>query len=87
MSSANRHSSTWAGHEIIPPEPSMSICPNSTGQYPQPLDDYQRFVVGRMADGVRIALNNLEPARTGWGSGNVSQQERLLLKFLNFSIR
>jgi neutral ceramidase len=73
MSSTHTHSSTWAGHEINPPEPSMSIRSNSAGQYPKPLDDYQHFVVRRMADGVRIALNNLEPARIGWGSGSVSQ--------------
>ena len=29
--------------------------------------DYQEFVVRRVADGVRRALNNLEPARIGWG--------------------
>ncbi|HQS04185.1 MAG: hypothetical protein B7X86_07380 [Sphingobacteriales bacterium 17-39-43] len=39
----------------------------------KPLDDYQRFLVRRMADGVRIALNNMEPARIGWGVGNVPQ--------------
>ena len=38
-----------------------------------PLDDYQRFLVRRIADGVRIAVNNLEPARIGWGAGNVPQ--------------
>ncbi len=30
-------------------------------------NDYQNFVIGRVADGVRRALNNLEPARIGWG--------------------
>lgn len=39
----------------------------------KPLDDYQRFLVRRIADGVRVALNNLEPARIGWGVGNVPQ--------------
>ncbi len=34
-----------------------------------PLDDYQRFLAVRIADGVRRALNNLEPARIGWGAG------------------
>jgi neutral ceramidase len=38
-----------------------------------PLDDYQRFLIRRIADGVRIALNNLEPARIGWGVANVPQ--------------
>jgi hypothetical protein len=39
----------------------------------RPLDDYQRFLVRRIADVVRIAVNNLEPARIGWGAGNVPQ--------------
>jgi hypothetical protein len=39
----------------------------------QPLDDYQHFLARRMADGVRIALNNLEPAQIGWGVGNLPQ--------------
>lgn len=38
-----------------------------------PLDEYQRFLVRRIADGVRIAYNNLEPARIAWGAGNVPQ--------------
>jgi hypothetical protein len=48
-----------------------------------PLDDYQRFLVRRIADGVRRALNNLEPARIGWGVGQVPQHvfnRRWLLK-------
>lgn len=35
----------------------------------EPLDDYQRFVVRRIADGVRRAMNNLAPARIGWATG------------------
>lgn len=38
-----------------------------------PFDDYQLFVIRRIADGVRVALGNLEPARIGWGSGSVPQ--------------
>ena len=38
-----------------------------------PLDDYQTFMVSRIADGVQIALKNLEPARIGWGSVEVPQ--------------
>lgn len=34
---------------------------------------YQRFVSRRIADGVRRALNNLAPARIGWGYGEVPQ--------------
>ncbi|MEO7298443.1 MAG: hypothetical protein ABI042_07695 [Verrucomicrobiota bacterium] len=32
------------------------------------LDDYQNFLVRRIADGVRRAANNLAPARIGWGT-------------------
>ncbi|MEA3224775.1 MAG: hypothetical protein U9Q07_02410, partial [Planctomycetota bacterium] len=32
------------------------------------LSDYQQFLVGRITDGVRRAVNNLEPARIGWGA-------------------
>jgi hypothetical protein len=32
-----------------------------------PLSDYQSFLVRRISDGVRRAVNNLEPARIGWG--------------------
>ena len=73
MSSTHAHSTPFAGHEINPPEPSLSIRNHTAGTYPKPLDDYQRFVARRMADGVRIALNNLEPARIGWGAGLVPQ--------------
>jgi len=33
------------------------------------LSDYQQFLVERIADGVRRAVNNLEPARIGFGAG------------------
>lgn len=48
-----------------------------------PFDDYQKFLVRRIADGVRRAVNNLEPARIGWGTGQVPQHvfnRRWLLK-------
>jgi neutral ceramidase len=41
--------------------------------FDKPLDEYQNFVVSRIVDGVKIAINNLEPARIGWGSGQVPQ--------------
>jgi hypothetical protein len=47
------------------------------------MDDYQSFLARRIADGVRRAVNNLAPARIGWGSGQVPQHvfnRRLLLK-------
>ncbi|MBI5683666.1 MAG: hypothetical protein HZC54_01165 [Verrucomicrobia bacterium] len=34
------------------------------------LDDYQKFVARRIADVVRCAINNLAPARIGWGAGS-----------------
>jgi len=36
--------------------------------YGEPLDEYQRFLVRRIADGVRIAMENLQPAEIAWGS-------------------
>ncbi len=38
------------------------------------LPDYQQFLVMRIADGVRRAVNNLEPARIGWGVGSEPTQ-------------
>jgi hypothetical protein len=49
----------------------------------EPLDDYQMFVIRRIADGVQRAINHLEPARIGWGEGKVPQHvfnRRWLLK-------
>lgn len=49
----------------------------------EPLDDYQKFVIRRIADGVQRAFHNLEPARVGWGEGEVPQHvfnRRWLLK-------
>ena len=36
-------------------------------------DEYQHFIIRRFADAVRIAINNLEPARIGWGVGKVPE--------------
>ena len=36
-------------------------------------DDYTQFVVGRIADGVRIAWDRREPALVGWGHGSESR--------------
>lgn len=38
-----------------------------------PFDDYQKFLIRRISDGVLRAVNNLEPARIGWGTGRVPQ--------------
>jgi hypothetical protein len=40
----------------------------------EPLDGYQTFLAGRVADGIQRAVNNLEPARVGWGRGSLPQQ-------------
>ncbi len=37
------------------------------------LDDYQAFLARRIADGVQVAIGNLEPAQIAWGSGDVPQ--------------
>ena len=53
------------------------------GGFSKPLHEYQRFLVSRIADGIRRALNNLEPARIGWGTGHLPQHvfnRRSLLK-------
>lgn len=42
-------------------------------QYGEPLDEYQRFIVKRIADGVQTALANLEPAKIAWGSVDVPE--------------
>lgn len=39
----------------------------------EPFDEYQRFLIRRIADGARIAINNLEPAQIGWGVGSVPE--------------
>lgn len=64
MSSTHTHSATSAGGEG---EKRRGY------NYGKPLDEYQRFLARRIADGVRVAINNLEPARIGWGVGKVPQ--------------
>ena len=39
----------------------------------KPLDEYGTFLASRISDGVRVALNRLEPARIGWGVGSLPQ--------------
>lgn len=40
----------------------------------EPDAEYPPFVARRIADGVRRAINNLQPARIGWGSGSVPEE-------------
>ncbi len=45
--------------------------------------DYRRLLISRIADGVQRAVNNLEPARIAWGTGQLPQHvfnRRWLLK-------
>lgn len=52
----------------------------TTARSPNPLAPekkftaYQRFLARRIADGVRRAINNLEPARIGWGRAEEKSQ-------------
>lgn len=49
----------------------------------EPFDEYQNFVIRRIADGVQRAIAHLEPARVAWGEGTVPQHvfnRRWLLK-------
>lgn len=55
------HSGATAGTET-------SIGPND-GRGPADIAAYQRFIATRVADTVQRAINQLEPARVGWGSG------------------
>jgi neutral ceramidase len=62
MSATHTHSATSATK-------AASVSSNSNNS----LADYRTFLISRIVDGVQIALNNLEPARIGWGVGSVPQ--------------
>lgn len=64
MSSTHTHSATSAGGDGEK---------RRGWHYGDSLDEYQGFLARRIADGVRTAINNLEPARIGWGVGKVPQ--------------
>lgn len=40
----------------------------------EPMSEYQAFISRRIADSVQCAINRLEPARVGWGVGQVADQ-------------
>lgn len=42
-------------------------------QHEQELDEYQRFVAQRIADGVQRAVNNLQPAEIGFGTAEAPE--------------
>jgi neutral ceramidase len=64
VSATHTHSSVSAG--------GMGEKRRQTGNV-EPFDEYQKFLIRRIADGVRIAINNLEPALIGWGVGSVPE--------------
>jgi len=77
MSATHTHSATSAAGTNR-----IAVRDFSDGSTPV-LDEYQTFLVQRIVDGVRRALNNLEPARIAWGAGQVPQHvfnRRWLLK-------
>ena len=73
----------WIGKETDLPPGSVLMCSTHThsatparGTAPLgggTLFEYQRFIARRIADVVRRAMNNLEPARIGWGSASAPE--------------
>ncbi len=53
---------------------SSALSDNRYDTVSQELSPYQKFVARRIADGVKRALNNLEPAKIGWASASVPGQ-------------
>lgn len=51
-----------------------SARPSNVLDPPEELTEYQQFIADRIVDGVRRAINNLEPARIGWGAGEAPDQ-------------
>jgi len=50
-------------------------CPSSAGVFQsEPNLEYQEFLAIRIADGIRRAVNQLAPAKIGWGVGKESTQ-------------
>jgi hypothetical protein len=76
----------WLVHEHtgLPPENMLMAAththsgPSARGAnafaFEAPPDEYQRFLAQRIADGVRRAVRNLEPARIGWGAARQADQ-------------
>lgn len=61
MAATHTHSATTArSANALKPDPELS--------------EYQRFLARRIADGIRRAVNHLEPARIGWGAVDVPTQ-------------
>ena len=65
ISTTHTHSSVSAGGE--------GVLRRQFSDHSKEFDEYQRFMIRRIADVTRIAINNLEPAQIGWGSGSVPE--------------
>ena len=57
-----------AAETSIPPQNLLMAATHTHSATPSSSETYQPFLVRRIADTVRRALANLEPARIGWGS-------------------
>lgn len=64
MAATHTHSGTSAGKQGMD---------RRGWQYGEPLDEYQRFLATRIADGVEIALANRVPAKVAWGGVDVPE--------------
>ncbi len=71
MSATHTHSATSARGKSAFDLQAAAIDPGKGSDLS--LDHYQTFLARRIADGVQRALNNLEPARIGWGTGRLPQ--------------
>lgn len=73
----------WIAKETLLPPGNVLMCSThthsaTTARGTAPLGggklfEYQRFLARRIADSVRRAMNNLEPARIGWGSAGAPE--------------
>lgn len=66
ISATHTHSAPTAGTET-------SIGPNN-GRGPADIAAYQKLIATRIADTIQVAIARLEPARVGWGSGQLPGQ-------------
>ncbi|MAX25813.1 MAG: hypothetical protein CMJ19_15040 [Phycisphaeraceae bacterium] len=46
---------------------------SGSGKGSDSFDEYQKFLLSRFVDVVKIAINNMEPAKIGWGSVDVPE--------------
>lgn len=67
ISSTHTHSAGTARENTL--TPAEEVRDGFMGDLP-PLSSYQQFLARRIADSVRNAVQRLEPAKIGWGSGS-----------------